>query len=334
MFGSSKIGLDNELKRYPSGEKGVFECKVLLTGASGMVGSAVYRLLKSRLNDHLLTPSRKELDLTNQVQVDQYFDIHRPETVLMIAAKVGGIAANKYDPVGFLSENTRSQLNLFEACHKYGVRKSLFLGSSCIYPRECPQPMKEEHLLTGPLEPTNEGYALAKILGLKLAKYYYQQYDMLTVCPMPCNIYGTNDHFDLQNSHVLSALVKRFVDSQDNALPEIVLWGTGGARREFIHVDDVVEAILFIMQHVETPEPINVGSGVDISIFDLAYLVAELVGYSGSIKWDSSMPDGMPRKCLDVSRLNAMGCKPRISLREGVARTIQEYRERKRTGTV
>lgn len=312
----------------------MFEGNILLTGASGMVGSAVYRLLKSRLDAHLLTPSHKELNLVDQVQVDKFFHIHQPEIVLMIAAKVGGIAANENDPVGFLSENSRIQLNLFEACHKYGVRKSLFLGSSCIYPRECPQPMKEEYLLTGPLEPTNEGYALAKILGLKLAKYYYQQYGMLTICPMPCNIYGTNDHFDLQNSHVLSALVRRFVDSQDNACSEVVLWGNGVARREFIHVDDVTEAILFMMQHVKTPEPINVGTGMDISIFDLAHLVAELVGYTGNIKWDSSMPDGMPRKCLDVSRLNAMGYKPRISLREGVARTIEEYRERKRTGTV
>lgn len=308
--------------------------KILLTGASGMVGSAVYRLLKSRLYAHLLTPSHKELNLVDQVQVDQYFDIHRPETVLMIAAKVGGIAANKSDPVGFLSENTRTQLNLFEACHKYGVHKSLFLGSSCIYPRECPQPMKEEYLLTGPLEPTNEGYALAKILGLKLAKYYYQQCGMLTICPMPCNIYGTNDHFDLQNSHVLSALVRRFVDSQDDACSEVILWGTGVARREFIHVDDVAEAILFMMEHVETPEPINVGTGVDITIFDLAHLVAELAGYSGNIKWDSSMPDGMLRKCLDVSHLDAMGYKPRINLREGVLRTIEEYRERKRTGAI
>lgn len=316
------------------GEKGMFEGKILLTGASGMVGSAVYRLINSCFDAHLLTPSHKELNLVDKIQVDKYFHIHQPEIVFMIAAKVGGIAANKSDPVGFLSENTRTQLNLFEACHKYGVRKSLFLGSSCIYPRECPQPMKEEYLLTGHLEPTNEGYALAKILGLKLAKYYYQQYGMLTICPMPCNIYGTNDHFDLQNSHVLSALVRRFVDSQDNAFSEVVLWGTGVAKREFIHVDDVAEAILFMMQHVETPEPINVGTGVDISIFDLAYLVAELVGYSGNIKWDSSMPDGMLRKCLDVSRLDAMGYKPKISLREGVLRTIEEYRERKRIETV
>ncbi|MFA4932335.1 MAG: GDP-L-fucose synthase [Caldisericia bacterium] len=310
------------------------EGTILLTGASGMVGSAIYRLLEYRAGIQLLSPGHSELDLTNQTQVNQYFGIHRPEIVLMIAAKVGGIAANESDPVGFLRENTLIQLNLFEACQKYGVRKSLFLGSSCIYPRESPQPMKEEYLLTGPLEPTNEGYALAKILGLKLAQYYYRQYGMQAICPMPCNIYGTNDHFDLQNSHVLSALVRRFVDSQDNGSSEVVLWGTGAARREFIHVDDVAEALLFMMQHVETPEPINLGTGTDVSILDLAQLVAELVGYTGDIKWDSSMPDGMLQKCLDVSRLDAMGYRPRIGLREGVARTIDEYRERKRTGTV
>jgi len=194
--------------------------------------------------------------------------------------------------------------------------------------------MKETYLLSGPLEPTNEGYALAKLLGLKLAQYYYQQYGTLTICPLPCNIYGTNDHFDLHNSHVLSALVRRFVDSQDNASSEVILWGTGVARREFIHVDDIAEAISFMIQHVDTPEPINLGSGVDISICDLAHMVAELVGYTGNIKWDSSKPDGMPRKCLDVSHLDAMGYKPTITLRAGVVRTIEEYRERKRTGRV
>lgn len=310
------------------------EGKILITGASGMVGSAVARLLEPQRDVHLLSPSHKELNLADQRQVDQFFNLHRPSIVFMIAAKVGGIAANQSDLVGFLSENARIELNLFEACHKYGVRKSLFLGSSCIYPRESPQPMKEEYLLTGLLEPTNEGYALAKIFGLKLAKYYYQQYGMITICPMPCNIYGTNDHFDLRNSHVLSALVRRFVDSQENACPEVVLWGSGVARREFIHVDDAAEAILFMMHHVETPEPINLGTGTDISIFDLANLVAEIVVYTGKIKWDPSMPDGMPRKCLDISRLDAIGYKSRIGLREGVARTIGEYRERKRTGTV
>lgn len=326
--------LDLANKQIVSGGKMERDKRILITGASGMVGSALVRVLKSRSFGNLLTPTHRELNLCNTAQVEGYFAKYQPEYVFMVAAKVGGIAANKVDPVGFLSDNLRMQLNLFEACHKFGTRKNLFLGSSCIYPRESPQPMREEYLLTGPLEPTNEGYALAKILGLKLAQYYYQQYGMLTVCPMPCNIYGTNDHFDLQNSHVLSALVRRFVDGQDNASSEVVLWGTGAARREFIHVEDAAEALLFVLQHVETPEPINLGTGTDISILDLAHLVAGLVGYTGDIKWDSSKPDGMLRKCLDVSRLDAMGYKPRISLRDGVARTIDEYRERKRTGTV
>lgn len=321
-------------KQIVSGGKMERHKRILITGASGMVGSALVRALKSRSFGNLLTPTHRELNLCSTAQVEGYFAEYQPEYVFMVAAKVGGIAANKADPVGFLSDNLRMQLNLFEACHKFGTRKNLFLGSSCIYPRESPQPMKEEYLLTGPLEPTNEGYALAKITGLKLARYYYEQYGMLTICPMPCNIYGTNDHFDLQNSHVLSALVRRFVDSQDNGSSEVILWGTGTARREFIHVDDVAEALLFMMQHVETPEPINLGTGTDISIVDLAHLVAELVGYTGDIKWDSSRPDGMLRKCLNVSRLDAMGYGPRISLRDGVSCTIDEYRERKRTGTV
>lgn len=307
---------------------------ILLTGASGMVGSAVRGLLERRAEGQVLVPGHSELDLADQTQVDRFFDVHRPEIVLMIAAKVGGIAANMADPVGFLSENARMQLNLFEACHRYGVHKALFLGSSCMYPRDCAQPMKEEYLMTGPLEPTNEGYALAKILGLKLAQYYYEQYGMLTICPIPCNIYGTNDDFDPQNSHVLSALVRRFVDARDSSSSEVVLWGTGAARREFMHVDDVAEALLFMMQHVETPDPISLGTGKDISIVDLAHLVAELVGYAGDVRWDSSKPDGMLRKCLDISRLDAMGYKPTIGLRDGVARTIDEYRARKRTGAI
>ena len=276
--------------------------KVLLTGASGMVGSAISRSLA---NCNLLTPSRNELDLCNLQQVNNYFEEHRPEYVLMIGAKVGGIIANKSDPVGFLSENARMQLNLFEACHKYGTKKNLFLGSSCIYPRDCPQPMKEEYLLTGALEPTNEGYALAKIMGLKLAKYYYEQYGMLTVCPMPCNIYGTNDHFDLEKSHVLSALIRRFVDAIDENKPSVTLWGSGIAKREFIHVSDVAEAVLFLLENYNSPDIINVGTGTDISVRDLATLIANSVGYQGEIFWDTSTPDGMLRKCLDTSQLSA-----------------------------
>ena len=307
------------------------ECKVLLTGASGMVGSAISRSLA---NCNLLTPSRNELDLCNLQQVDAYFEKHRPEYVLMIGAKVGGIIANKSDPVGFLSENARMQLNLFEACHKYGTKKNLFLGSSCIYPRDCPQPMKEEYLLTGALEPTNEGYALAKIMGLKLAKYYYEQYGMLTVCPMPCNIYGTNDHFDLEKSHVLSALIRRFVDAIDENKPSVTLWGSGIAKREFIHVSDVAEAVLFLLENYNSPDIINVGTGTDISVRDLATLIANSVGYQGEICWDTSKPDGMLRKCLDTSQLSALSFKPRISLQEGITQTITEYRQLKQEGKI
>ena len=307
---------------------------ILVTGTTGMVGFAVCRLLQRRGFTGILSPTRPELDLCRHAQVEEYFARHRPDYVLMVAAKVGGIAANLADPVGFLHENAHMQLNLFEACHKYQARKNLFLGSSCIYPRECPQPMKEEYLLTGPLEPTNEGYALAKIMGLKLAQYYYQQYGMLTVCPMPCNIYGTHDHFDLQRSHVLSALIRRFVDAQVAGMGLVTLWGTGVARREFIHVDDVAEAILFLMEHAESPEIINVGTGEDISIRELAILIASVVGYTGEVRWDASKPDGMLRKCLDPSRLIKMGFNPRIELQEGIERTIAEYRQLKSEGNI
>lgn len=307
---------------------------ILITGTSGMVGASVKKLLLTINRLSVLTPSHKNLNLCDREQVNAYFEQHRPQYVLMIGAKVGGIIANKSDPVGFLSENARMQLNLFEACHKYGTRKNLFLGSSCIYPRDCPQPIKEEYLLTGALEPTNEGYALAKIMGLKLAKYYYEQYEMLTVCPMPCNIYGTNDHFDFKRSHVLSALVRRFVDAVDENKPSITLWGTGIAKREFIHVDDVAEALLFLMENYNSPDIINLGTGKDISIYDLAMLISQKVKYQGEICWDKTKPDGMLRKCLDTSRLTKLGFQACISLEEGIARTIAEYRQLKKEGKI
>jgi GDP-L-fucose synthase len=307
---------------------------ILITGASGMVGASVKKIFLNRDDLILLTPSRRELDLDNRQQVNEYFERYRPEYVLMIGAKVGGIIANKTDPVGFLGKNTRMQLNLFEACHKYSTRKNLFLGSSCIYPRDCPQPMKEAYLLTGALEPTNEGYALAKIMGLKLAKYYYEQYGMLTVCPMPCNIYGTNDHFDLERSHVLSALVRRFVDADDDNRPDVTLWGSGIAKREFIHVNDVAEALLFLMENHNSPDIINLGTGNDITIRDLATLIADSVGYQGDICWDKTKPDGMLRKCLDISRITDLGFQPSISLEEGVIQTIAEYRQLKNEGKI
>jgi len=245
---------------------------------------------------------------------------------------VGGIAANLLHPATFLSENLQIQLNLFNACMFHGARKNVFLGSSCIYPRECPQPMKEQYLLTGPLEPTNEGYALAKIAGVKLAASYWREFGLRTICPMPCNVYGTGDHFELERAHVVPAMVCRFVDATDARTPEVTLWGTGTARREFIHVADLARALLLLFEQYDSPEIINVGTGTDVSIRELAMLVAEAAGYAGNIGWDRSKPDGMPRKCLDVSRLSSLGFQPAISLREGIAMTVREYRAMKRQG--
>ena len=303
------------------------QSKILITGSSGMVGSAITSFLGRNNFKNLLTPNRKTLNLLEKASVFSFFDKHKPEYVFMVAAKVGGISANKANPVGFLLENSQMQANLFEACHKYQTKKNLFLGSSCIYPRLCDQPMKEEFLLTSPLEPTNEGYALAKIMGIKLAKFYFEQFHKVTVCPMPCNIYGTNDHYDLSRCHVLTALIKRFVDAFDENRESVTLWGTGKARREFIHVDDVAASCFFLMQKVHTPEIINVGTGVDLSIRELAFKIAKRVGYHGHIRWDESKPDGMPRKCLDIRKLKNLGFEAKVSLDNGIDRTIREYRE-------
>lgn len=298
---------------------------ILVTGASGMVGRATVNLLRERGCANILAPCRTELDLLSRDSVFSYFRNHRPDYVLMIAAKVGGIAANAADPVGFLDENMRIVLNLYSACDQYPTKKNLFLGSSCIYPRNSPQPIREEFLLTGPLEPTNEGYALAKIVGLKMASYLNQQRGLKTVCLMPCNIYGTGDHFEFDRSHVLSALVRRFVDARDSGAASVTLWGTGIARREFIHVDDVARAILFFLEAVETSEHINLGTGVDIAITDLAEMISMKTGFQGQIQWDASKPDGMLRKCLDVTRMYELGFVPTVSLDEGTARLISEY---------
>lgn len=305
--------------------------RILLTGTTGMVGLALLKLLRSEGYANLLCPQRPQLDLRDRQAVCAYFAAQRPEYVFMVAAKVGGIAANQADPVGFLDENLQITLNLYAACRQFASRKNLFLGSSCIYPRDCAQPMREEYLLTGPLEPTNEAYALAKIAGLKAAAYYARQHGMQTVCPMPCNIYGTGDHFDFERSHVLSALVRRFVDAADEQARQVTLWGTGIARREFVHVDDVARACLFFMREVDTADHINVGPGVDLSIRDLATLIAGKAGFSGKILWDPSKPDGMLRKCLDVSRMRALGFAPAIELEQGVERTLAEYRALKAT---
>lgn len=304
-------------------EKGA---KIYVAGHKGLVGSALVRHLQAAGHENLIFRTSKELDLRDQHAVRDFMFSERPEYVFLAAAKVGGIKANMTFPAEFLYDNLMIQNNLIKTSSEIKVKKFCFLGSSCIYPRECPQPIKEEYLLTGPLEPTNEGYALAKIAGLKLVKFHHQQYGLHAICPMPCNLYGPGDSFDLNNSHVLSALVRRFVDARDDGLQEITLWGSGIARREFLHVDDLARAVLFLMEKHDSPDVINVGSGNDVTIKELAGIVAEKTGFSGKISWDTSKPDGMLRKCLEVSKITQLGFKPAISLSEGIDQVIKEYR--------
>ena len=300
--------------------------RIFVAGHNGMVGSAIVRLLRKRGFENLILCSHRELDLRDSHTVQEFFEAQKPEIVILAAARVGGIQANLDHPAEFLYDNLAIQNNVIHQSFLNGVKKFCFLGSSCIYPRECPQPMKEQYLLTGLLEPTNEAYALAKIAGLKMVEYYRRQYGFGCISVMPCNLYGTNDSFDPLHSHVLSALVKKFVDAVDSKISNVSIWGTGSAKREFMHVNDAAEAILFLMDNYNESEFINVGWGIDISIRDLADLIAKKAGYKGSTKWDATKPDGMPRKCLDVSRLNASGYTPKISLEDGIKKTIEEYK--------
>jgi GDP-L-fucose synthase len=295
-----------------------------------MVGSSIVRLLKSRGFDKLILRSSRELDLRNSLLVKKFFADDQPDVVILAAARVGGIQANIDHPAEFLYENLSIQNNVIHESCLHHVKHFCFLGSSCIYPRECPQPMKEEYLLGGPLEPTNEAYALAKIAGLKMVGFYRKQYGFHGISLMPCNLYGTNDSFSPEHSHVLSALVKKFVDAVDEGLTNVSVWGTGKVRREFMHVDDAAEAILFFIDNYDSSEIINIGSGQDISIKELANLIAHKVCFKGKIMWDTSRPDGMPRKCLDVSRMKSFGYAPKIPLEDGVEKTIWEYRELKK----
>lgn len=308
------------------------DSRIYIAGHSGMVGSAIVRTLNSKGYKNLITISRSLLDLCNQQQVENFFQETYPEYVFLAAAKVGGIQANRSYPGNFLYENLMIQCNIIKACVENKVKRLVLLGSSCIYPRESPQPILEDCLLTGPLEPTNEGYALAKIAGLKLAQFYQQQYGLQCINPMPCNLYGTGDSFDLQNSHVLSALVRKFSDAVEENKGSVTLWGSGRARREFMHVDDLAKSLLFLMDHWFSSDIINIGWGIDISISELASLIAKKVGYYGAIVWDTSIPDGMPRKCLDISKLRALGYTPEIPLDLGIDRVIVEYRALKSKG--
>jgi GDP-L-fucose synthase len=309
------------------------ESRIYIAGHRGMVGSAILRKLKEKGYRDIVCSTHEYLDLTRQKQVEDFFDKEQPEYVFLAAARVGGIQANIDHPAEFLYENLAIQSNVIHQSFLHGVKKLCFLGSSCVYPKDCSQPMKEEDLLTGPLEPTNEGYALAKITGIKMIEFYHKQYGFPGISVMPCNLYGTNDSFDPLNSHVLSALVKKIVDATDDGIGSIPIWGSGKARREFMHVDDAAEAILFLMEHYDLPHIINVGWGEDISIKRLADLIVQKAGFQGRLAWDTSRPEGMPWKCMDISRMKALGYVPTITLEEGIEKTIAEYKRLKRKAT-
>ena len=299
--------------------------KIFVAGHRGLVGSAIVRRLQAEGANNLLLRTRQELDLTDQAAVAAFFAQERPEYVFLAAAKVGGIQANNTRPAEFLYENLAIQANVIHSAWVHGAKKLCFLGSSCIYPKLAPQPLKEDYLLTGPLEPTNEWYAIAKIAGIKQCQAYRRQYGFDAISLMPTNLYGPGDNFDLQNSHVLPALIRKFHEAKLAGAPEVVIWGTGTPLREFLHVDDMADASVFLMRNYSEEQFVNVGSGEDLSIRDLAGLVADVVGYSGRIVNDASKPDGTPRKLMDVSRLRAMGWAPRIGLREGIEGVYRWY---------
>lgn len=298
---------------------------IFVAGHNGLVGSAILRKLRAAGYSNLITRSRAELDLTRQVATDAFFAEHRPEYVFLAAAKVGGILANNTYRADFIRDNLFIQTNVVDAAHRNGVKKLAFLGSSCIYPKFAPQPMHEDHLLTGILEPTNEPYAVAKIAGIITVDSYRRQYGLNGISLMPTNLYGPGDDFNLQTSHVLSALLRKFHEAKASGAPNVTVWGTGTPRREFLHVDDLADAALHLMLHYDEPGIVNVGVGDDLSIAELAALIKDVVGYEGEIVYDTSKPDGTPRKLLDVSRLHATGWKAQIGLREGIERTYRWF---------
>lgn len=305
------------------------QARIYIAGHQGMVGSAILRTLTKGGFQNVILRTRQELDLRDNTRVASFFSEAKPDLVFLAAAKVGGILANSTLPADFIYDNLAIQTNVIHQAYIHGVKKLLLLGSSCIYPRDSPQPMKEGYLLTGPLEPTNEWYAVAKIAGIKMCQAYRRQYGCDFIAAMPTNLYGQNDNFDLQHSHVLAALLRRFHEAREQGTPP-TLWGSGAPRREFLHVDDCAQACLFLMEHYSDAAIINVGTEQEIAIADLAALVAEVVGYHGPVHWDRTKPDGMPRKLMDSSRIAALGWKPAISLAEGLHLTYQWYRQQLR----
>jgi GDP-L-fucose synthase len=304
------------------------DARIYVAGHQGLVGSAIVRKLNQDQFRNLALRTRQELDLTVRGEVFNFFESTRPEFVIIAAAKVGGIAANIASPVDFLLDNLNIQNNLLEACWRFQVIKTVFLGSSCVYPRDSPQPMHEEYYMHGPVEPTNESYAIAKIAGIRLAHALNKQYGLNIICPMPCNVYGPGDSFDFEHSHVLSAIVRKLVEAKQTKMSNVTLWGTGQARREFLHVDDLADACMFLLKHYDSPELINVGSGVDFSIRELAEKIASLISYDGRLDWDTSKPDGMPRKLLDVSQLSALGWRSKIGLEQGIQTVLEDFTHR------
>lgn len=300
--------------------------KIYIAGHRGLVGSGLVRRLQADGYENLILRTSRELDLTKQAEVEKFFEAERPEYVFLAAARVGGILANNTYRADFIYQNLMIQSSVVHASYKSGVKKLLFLGSSCIYPRLCPQPMKEEYLLTGPLEPTNEPYAIAKIAGIRMCQAYNSQYGTNYISLMPTNLYGINDNFDLETSHVLPAMVRKFHEARVNGVP-VRLWGTGAAMREFLNVDDLADAALFLMKAYDSSEIINVGTGTESTIKELAELIRGIVGFAGEVIWDSSKPDGTPRKILDCSRLAALGWTPKISLEQGIRRTYAWYQQ-------
>ena len=300
--------------------------KIFVAGHRGMVGSAVMRRLKTEAFSNVVTRERAQLDLTNESAVAKFFEEERPHIVIVAAAKVGGIKANNDYPVEFLVENLRIQNNVIRSAYENGVRKLLFLGSSCIYPKFAPQPILESTLLSGPLEPTNEAYAIAKIAGIKLCQAYAREYGANFISAMPTNLYGPNDNFDLETSHVLAALLRKAHEAKTRGDQRLIVWGTGKPRREFLHVDDLASACLLLLENYDSPEIINVGCGEDISIRELAELICDVVGFDGELAWDTTKPDGTPRKLLDVSKIRALGWKPAVPLRDGIVRTYGWFR--------
>src|SRR5213596_1826348 len=299
--------------------------KIFVAGHRGMVGSAVLRRLEAEGFGNIVRRARAQLDLTDQSAVAKFFDKEKPDIVVVAAAKVGGIKANNEHPVEFLLENLRIQNNIIHSAHESGVRKLLFLGSSCIYPKFAPQPIPETALLGGPLEPTNEAYAIGKIAGIKLCQAYGREYGANFISAMPTNLYGPNDNFDLETSHVLAALLRKAYEAKKSSARELVVWGTGTPRREFLHVDDCASACLLLMEKYASSEIINIGCGEDISIRELAELICDVVGFDGELAWDTTKPDGTPRKLLDVTRLHDLGWQATISFRDGIAQTYDWF---------